>query len=128
MAKYGTADLVLRAGVAFAFLYPPFNALSDPNSWIGYFPGFMLAFAQAGYVSEGALLHAFGALEAVLGLWILSGYKIALPASIAAALLVAIVVLNLNQFQILFRDLSIAAAALYLAVAHARGMRPQLPI
>ena len=104
------AHLALRAGVAFAFLYPAINALFNPYSWIGYFPPFM-----RGYVPDMVLLHAFGAMEVVIALWILSGKKIFWPSLAATALLLAIVVFDYHNFEILFRDLSIAAAALSLA-------------
>jgi hypothetical protein len=105
------AYLALRAGVAFAFLYPPVNALSDPNSWIGYYPAFLRA-----NFTDTTLLISFGIIEVAIALWILSGWKIFYPSLIAAGILVVIVVLNLVQFQVLFRDLSIAAAALALAI------------
>lgn len=107
------ADLVLRASVAFAFLYPPINALSNPESWIAYFPPFI-----GGYVPNEVLLHAFGALEIVIALWILSGKKIFWPALVAAVMLVAIVIFNYFNFEVLFRDLSIAGAAIALALLH----------
>lgn len=109
------ADLALRVGVAFAFLYPPLNALSNPESWIAYFPPFM-----RGYVPDEVLLHSFGALEVVIALWILSGKKIFWPSAAAAALLIAIVVFDFYNFEVIFRDLSIAAAAIALALMHAR--------
>jgi uncharacterized membrane protein YphA (DoxX/SURF4 family) len=113
------ADWVLRIGVAFAFLYPPFNALGDPNSWIGYFPSFV-----HGIVPDMLLLHAFGIIEVVLALWILSGKYIFWPAAIATVMLVVIVAFNLPGFQVLFRDLTIAAAALALALMHWPHKKP----
>jgi uncharacterized membrane protein YphA (DoxX/SURF4 family) len=105
------AQIALRIGVAFAFLYPPLNALADPNAWIGYFPPFV-----KGYVSDELLLHAFGVLEVVIALWVLSGWRIFLPSVVATAMLMGIVVFNLNNFQVLFRDLAIAAIPFALAV------------
>lgn len=107
------ADLILRIGVAFAFLYPPINALGDPQAWIGYFPPFLQQFGNAL-----TMLYIFGIVEVGIAFWILSGWKIVLPALLAAAMLVGIVVFNLPEFQVLFRDLSIAAAALALAFTH----------
>ena len=69
-----------------------------------------------GYVSDLVLLHAFGAAEVVLGLWILSGYKIFIPSLLATALLLGIVVFNLPQFDVLFRDVTIACLTLSLAL------------
>lgn len=109
----GTADFLLRLGVAFAFLFPPANAFLDPYSWIGYFPSFM-----HGFLPDMVLLHTFGLVEVVIGLWILSGRRIFIPCLAAAAMLLVIVAFNLADFQILFRDVSIALAALALAAAH----------
>lgn len=103
--------LVLRAGLAFAFLYPPLNALADPNSWIGYFPPFM-----RGIVPDPVLLHSFGAVEVVIALWILSGWRIFWPSLVAAIILLSIVVFDPSEFQVVFRDLSIASIAVALAI------------
>lgn len=104
--------LFLRISVAFAFLYPPIDALVNPYSWIGYFPKFLIGIAP-----DMVLLHIFGALEVILALWILSGKKIFLPSLAATLILLAIVFFNPSQFEIIFRDLSIAFASLSLAVA-----------
>ncbi|HEY4522634.1 MAG TPA: hypothetical protein VJH91_03320 [Candidatus Paceibacterota bacterium] len=103
--------VVLRAGVAFAFLYPPIHAIWHPDIWIGYFPPFLF-----GYVPDEVLLHGFGIVEIIIALWILSGHKIFWPSLIAAAMLTGIVVFHWGSFEVLFRDASIAAAALALAL------------
>src|SRR3989344_2418774 len=105
------ANLILRMGLAFSFLYPPINALFDPNSWIGYFPQFL-----RGVGSDLVLLHAFGAVEIVIALWILSGWNIFWPSVAAALMLLSIVVMDFSEFQVVFRDLSIAAIAIALAI------------
>jgi len=109
--KRDWSDLVLRAGLAFAFLYPPLNALSDPDSWIGYFPQFM-----RGIVPDLVLLHSFGAVEIVIALWVLSGWRIFWPSAAAVLMLGAIVLFDFSQFQVVFRDISIALIALALAI------------
>lgn len=108
------SDLIVRLGLAFAFLYPAINAYFDPYTWIGYFPAFM-----KGYVPDLVLLHSYGALEIVVAIWILSGWRVFWPSLAALAILLAIIVLDASDFQILFRDVSIAALALALIVAHA---------
>lgn len=109
----GAPELILRIGLAFSFAYPALAALGDPEAWLGYFPGFMLALAgDQAYV----LLHAFGALEVAIAAWIVFGKDIRIPAATAFVLLLAIVALNPIQFPILFRDLSIAAIALYFFI------------
>lgn len=112
-ALAGYAHLTLRVGLAFAFLYPPYAALSDPLSWQAYFP----AFVQALPVSPLILLHAFGLLEVAIALWLLSGWRIHFPAALAALMLLAIVAFNFAQIDVLFRDLAIAAMALALALS-----------
>jgi len=106
------ANFLLRAGVSFSFLYPPINALFDPYTWIGYFPKFM-----HGIVSDTLLLHTFGIVEVIIALWILSGKNIFWPSLAATLILLAIVFLNLQDFQILFRDITIAAIAFSLALS-----------
>jgi uncharacterized membrane protein YphA (DoxX/SURF4 family) len=106
------ANLALRIGLAFAFLYPALNALGNPDSWIGYFPPFLL---NVGIPAE-VLLHGFGLVEVVVALWLLSGWKLVWPSLLAAVMLAGIVIFNLAQFEVLFRDVAIAAAALALAI------------
>ncbi|MBC7836438.1 DoxX family membrane protein [Acetobacteraceae bacterium] len=113
------AYLVLRLGAALAFLYPPLNALADPNSWLGYFPTFLQQWLASAGIEQILLLHAFGVVEVIIGLWILSGWKIYWPCLAATAMLLAIVGFNLPQFSILFRDLSIAALTFALALMNA---------
>ena len=109
-----TAYLLLRVGAALAFLYPPFSALTgDTYTWLGYFPPFV-----QGYLPDMVLLHAFGVVEIIIGLWILSGYKIFIPAMLATAMLLGIVAFNLSQFDVLFRDVTIACLTFALALMH----------
>lgn len=107
------AHLTLRVGLAFAFLYPPYAALSDPLSWEAYFP----AFVQTLPISPLILLHAFGLLEVAIAFWLLSGWRIRFPAALAAVMLLGIVAFNWSQLDVLFRDLSIAAMAIALALS-----------
>ncbi len=104
------AHLALRVGLAFAFLYPPYAALSDPLSWQAYFPPFVHALP----ISPLILLHAFGVLEVAIALWLLSGWRIRFPAALAALMLLGIVAFNWSQIDVLFRDLSLAALAIAL--------------
>lgn len=120
--KLSPAEAFLRIGVAFAFLYPAIDALFDPTSWLGYFPPFVTnAFHIVSIplkLSDVVLLHGFGLLEVALALWVLLGTRVRAPAVIMAAILLAIVGLNLDpsNFSVLFRDVSIAFAALALAL------------
>jgi len=108
-------ELLLRVAVAFSFIYPPLSALSDPDSWIGYVPPFLLDIAGT---SDVLLLHGFGIVEIALALWILFGKRVLIPSTLAALMLAAIVLANPVQFSVLFRDISIALAAVALAFVH----------
>lgn len=116
MNLFWAANLALRGGVAFAFLYPPYAALMDPTGWLGYFPHFVLTTAASMGIPELVVLHGFGILEVIIALWLISGYKVYYPAAAAVLMLAAIVVLDLRDFEVLFRDVSIALAAGALAL------------
>lgn len=115
-------EALLRVGLAFAFLYPAVNAFFDPTTWLGYFPQFVTrafdVIAIPLKLSDVVLLHSFGILEIALALCVLFGKRVRLPAFIMAGILFAIVLLNLDasNFSVLFRDISIACAALALAL------------
>lgn len=113
MRQQWYAHLALRIGAAFAFLYPPIAALLDPNSWLSYFPPWALTLMP---LDPLILLHAFGIVEVILALWILSGRAIQIPAIAATVILIVIVALNWNGFDVVFRDLSIACMTLALAL------------
>jgi hypothetical protein len=108
-------SFILRVGLAFAFLFPPLNALLNPYAWIGYFPEF-----TRGFVPDEVLLHAFGVVEVALALWLLSGKRIFTPSALMFLMFISIVAFNPGQFEVLFRDLSLAAMALALAMVSFR--------
>ncbi len=108
-------DLLLRIGVAFAFLYPPISALFNPYAWVGYFPVFISSIEG---IDALMLLHIFGVFEVMLGLWILSGRRILLPSVAASISLFLIVAFNWTQMDVLFRDLPILLMAVALVLLH----------
>jgi uncharacterized membrane protein YphA (DoxX/SURF4 family) len=110
-----SADWLLRIALAFSFLYPPINAWTNPFSWSGYIAKFALAAWPWGDLS---LLHTFGVAEIVLAVWLLSGWRIWIPATLMGLILVVIVATNPGQFEVLFRDLSIAGLAFGIAFFH----------
>ncbi len=114
------ADLILRIGVAFAFLYPAINAYSNPYTWFGYFPKFL-----QGMLPDMVLLHSFGVIEIIIALWILFGKHVFWSAVIASLMLVGIIIFNFGDFEILFRDVAILAMTISLAIAHAPRKRLQ---
>lgn len=105
-----TTQLILRLGLAFAFLYPPVAAYFDPFAWIGYFPDFL----REAVGNDLLLLHAFGVAEIVVAVWLLIGWRIFWPALAAALMLVGIIIFDFSQMDVIFRDVSILAIALAL--------------
>lgn len=117
-------ELLLRVGVAFALIYPAVSAFFTPDSWIGFFPPFVRDVLGSEATLEYAL-HLFGLLEVTLGVWILAGKKIFLPATIATLILFLIVVFNISLLDILFRDIPIMLMAMALALMHRSPPAPQ---
>jgi len=107
-------SFILRIGLAFAFLYPAVAAFLEPVAWIGYFPQFVKDIIP----NETLLLNLFGLTEVVIALWLLWGKYIFYPSVIAAVMLVTIVIFNWGGLDVVFRDLSIVAMAVALAVLH----------
>ncbi len=108
-------ERVLRFSLALSFIYPAISAWFNPYAWIGYFPAFMLDFAGPNVI---LMLHIFGATEIVIGLSIIFGRKILYPSIVAAIYLLLIVVLNLSQMDVIFRDISILGIAIALILLH----------
>ncbi|MFA5997397.1 MAG: hypothetical protein WC791_02800 [Candidatus Paceibacterota bacterium] len=119
MNFYKAPNLLLRIGVAFAFLFPAIDGIFNPYTWIGYFPKFM-----RGDAPDLVMLHGFAFMEVIIALWILSGKKIFYPSLFAAFLLVSIVLFNYNNFEILFRDIAISMMAFSLALG-ARDLKTE---
>lgn len=112
-----TSNLLLRIALAFAFAYPAYGFWTTPNNWIGYLPSFVKnagVLAQAG-ISESVLVMMIAGFHLLIALWLLSGWRIFIPSLIAAVFLGTVVYFNLNQLDILFRDISLALVALALA-------------
>ncbi|MAJ97618.1 MAG: hypothetical protein CMI56_03340 [Parcubacteria group bacterium] len=105
------SERILRLALAFAFIYPAVSAWFNPYAWVGYFPPAVLDIAGSNDI---VLLHVFGVTEILIGLWLIFGKKIIWPSTIASLYLIGIVVFNLNQMDVIFRDISILAIALAL--------------
>ncbi len=109
-------DLLLRVGVAFAFVYPAVSAFFNPLAWVGYFPVFV-----GDIIPIGIALSIFELIEIAVAAWILFGKNIFVPSLIATVLLLAIVVVNFQQMDVVFRDIPIAAMSLILALKYSKS-------
>ena len=92
------------------------SCLWVPLSWVGYIPSFVKDFG----LSQDTLLIGLAVVHVIIALWILSGLRIAIPSVVAALFLGSVVYFNWNQIDILFRDISLALAALALAFSNRR--------
>jgi len=106
-----TASLFLRVGIGFSFLYAGIAVFLDPNSWIGFVPGFI-----ENLVSKELFLYAHGLFDFLLALWLISGKKTFYASILASLTMSGIVIFNLSSLDILFRDISILFAAIALAL------------
>lgn len=109
-------NLLLRLAISFAFLYPAYGFFSAPNDWLGYIPIFVRDIG----LPQNALLLLLAGFHLAIALWILSGWRIFTPSLAAAIFLGSVVYFNWNQLDILFRDISLALAALALAFSSRR--------
>ena len=101
--------LSLRLGLAFVFLYAAVSSFLHPETFAAYFPTFL----PSSWATE--LLPVFGVYEVVLGVALMAGRQTYRAAVLSALTLVAIVAANPDAFEVLFRNVAIACAALALA-------------
>ena len=109
--------LLLRVGVAFAFIYPAVSAFLVPTSWIGFFPQLVRDFIP----NETLLISIFGISEILIAFWILVGKNIFFPSLLASIYLILIILFNINVFDVLFRDVAILFMTLALATLSRSG-------
>lgn len=102
---------LLRFGVAFTFLYASISAFANPDPWLGYFPGFIRDRA-----SDLMLLYTWGTGEFIIGLWLLSGYRIFIPSIAASSLMLGIFIFNFYSLYITFRNVAILCTSIALAI------------
>ncbi len=116
--RYKSVSLLLRIGLAFAFLYAAIGSFLAPDSWIGFFPPFL-----RNIFPPNLLLVGFSVYEILLGLWLLWGGYAFYSASLAVLTLLGIIIPNLGALDIIFRDVGLLFAALGLAVLNYNKIR-----
>jgi uncharacterized membrane protein YphA (DoxX/SURF4 family) len=113
---YNGTIIFLQIALSFAFMYAGIAGLINPVNWIGYLPDFV----TASFSAEMAL-RIWSISELFIGAWILSGIALRLSALVSAILLFGMVVFNLPQLDIIFRDISLGFAAIALVYAAKEG-------
>ncbi len=118
-ASEPTAHKLLRAAVAFAFLYPAIAGFITPTDWIGFVPRWV-----GNIIAPQVFLAAFGILEILIALGVLLMRTPTLPSYAAAGILALIIIFNLGAFDVLFRDIPILLAALALGLFSHKAVTP----
>src|SRR5579863_2998872 len=102
---------LLRCAIASVFAYAAIASFITPDNWIGYFPLFLRHI-----IPQSLLLTGFSVYELTLAVWLLTGKFTFFAAILAAVTLSGIIIFNIDQLDIVFRDFTIILAALSLAV------------
>lgn len=111
MTQKKLSFFLLRAAIASVFMYAAISSFLTPDNWIGYFPLFLRHI-----VPQNILLGGFSIYEFALSIWLLSGKFTFYAAILSAVTLSGIIVFNLNQLDVVFRDFAIILSSLSLAV------------
>jgi hypothetical protein len=117
-ASTAQGSWLLRAGLAFVFAYAGISMAISPANYTGYLPESIGDTPWADL-----LLRGFAVYELLLVVGLLTRRYVAAAAIAAAATVAGIVALNLDAFDVLFRNVAIAAAALSLASERLSGGR-----
>ena len=110
MRPVDLAKYFLKIGLAFVFIYASVEIYLHPDNFLKYIPPFMMDFMPIDL-----FLDVFGVAEVLLAIWLLSGWKVQYPSIISFLLMVGIVVMNPEYFQVLFRNVAIGFGSLALA-------------
>ncbi len=108
-----TASLFLRIGLAGAFAYATVSSFLYPEIWAGFIPLWI-----TNIVPASVLLPIHATVEGILALWLLSGKYTYWAALLAVVMLTAVVIANIQAYDIVFRDIALIFAALGLAALH----------
>lgn len=111
MQNLKVVHILLRLSIASVFLYAAVAATLQPQNWLWYIPQFATKIFPTQY-----LLLGFSLYQLLLSLWILSGRKTFFAACLSSLTLIAIIIVNLNALDVLFRDFAILFASLALVV------------
>jgi len=101
--------VILRWGLAFVFFYAAIASLLDPSEWASFLPG---PLASASFAPM--LLTAFACYQLILAGFLFSGKKLYWSSLFSTVTLAAIVVVNFQSADIVFRDVGLALASLAL--------------
>jgi len=107
--KSNSAATILRWGLAFVFFYAAIASLLDPGNWIVFLPGFLAASPYAGM-----LLAVFSLYQLILAGMLFWGRQLYWASLLATITFAGIVVINVQESSIVFRDVGLAFSGLAL--------------
>lgn len=105
------SSVLIRWGLAFVFLYAGVMSMIQPLEWVGYFPPFLLQIFP-----QSLLLLSFSIAEILLAVWLVWGKYARAAGWVAFVMLFGITVANAGIFDVVFRDVGLAFAALALVI------------
>ncbi len=105
---------LLRAGLAFVLTYAATSSFFHPETFARYFPSFM----PHTWATE--LLPVFAVFEMVLAVGLITDRYAAMASFLTGLTMIAIIVVNPDAFDVLFRNVAITCGAFALAVQSRR--------
>ncbi len=112
-SKMKKVSLMLRLSLGFAFIYASISHYVEPEAWLQFYPSFIQELAQEKWF---LLMSSIG--ELAFGFAIISGRFTYYLAILSALALTTIVVFNLDNMFVVFRDISLIGASVALAMLH----------
>jgi uncharacterized membrane protein YphA (DoxX/SURF4 family) len=103
------ARCLIQIGLAVVFFYAAISQLRSPNDWTAYLPNLLNS-----SISLITLVKVVAVFELALGTWLLSGKYLKLAGLVCALTLGGILVFNLSQLIITFRDIGLLFMSLAL--------------
>lgn len=107
--RSNSAATILRWGLAFVFFYAAIAALLNPGDWILFLPGFLAASPYARIA-----LTMFSLYQLILAGVLFWGKQLYWASLLATITLAGIVVMNVQESSIVFRDVGLAFSSLAL--------------
>lgn len=105
---------LLRAGLAFVLSYAATSSFFYPETFARYFPSFM----PHSWATE--LLPVFAVFEMVLAVGLMTDRYTAVASFLTGVTMIAIIVVNPDAFNVLFRNVAITCGAFALAMQSRR--------
>lgn len=105
------AKILLRIGIAFVFIYAAISMSLRPEEYARYLPPLIKE-----TLPSTTILHIFGAYEIIMSIWLISGKWNLYPSILASLTIFSLTVVNLADFETLFRNVGIFFACLALVV------------